>query len=36
MVRHQKCIKFYDIAVQTNKLGDIKISEEAINKPKKL
>ena len=35
MVRHQKLSNFYDIAVQTEQIGDIKISEEAINKPKK-
>ncbi|WP_419233755.1 Wzz/FepE/Etk N-terminal domain-containing protein [Aliarcobacter cryaerophilus] len=35
MVRHQKLSNFYDIAVQTKQIGDIKISEEAINKPKK-
>ena len=34
MVRHQKLSNFYDIAVQTEQIGDIKISEEAINKPK--
>lgn len=35
MVRHQKLSNFYDIAVQTEQIGDIKISEESINKPKK-
>ena len=35
MVRHQKLSNFYDIAVKTEQIGDIKISEEAINKPKK-
>ena len=35
MVRHQKLSNFYDIAVQTEQIGDIKISDEAINKPKK-
>ena len=35
MVRHQKLSNFYDIAVQTQQIGDIEISEEAINKPKK-
>ncbi|MCT7517004.1 Wzz/FepE/Etk N-terminal domain-containing protein [Aliarcobacter cryaerophilus] len=35
MVRHQKLSNFYDIAVQTEQIGDIKISEEAINEPKK-
>ena len=35
MVRHQKLSNFYDIAVQTEQIGDIKISEQAINKPKK-
>ena len=35
MVRHQKLSNFYDIAVQTEQIGDIEISEEAINKPKK-
>lgn len=34
MVRHQKLLNFYDIAVQTEQIGDIKISEEAINEPK--
>ena len=34
MVRHQKLSNFYDIAVQTEQIGDIKISEEAINEPK--
>ena len=34
MVRHQKLSNFYDIAVQTKQIGDIKISEEAINEPK--
>lgn len=35
MVRHKKLSNFYDIAVQTEQIGDIKISEESINKPKK-
>lgn len=34
MVRHQKLSNFYDIAVKTEQIGDIKISEEAINEPK--
>jgi len=34
MVRHQKLSNFYDIAVQTEQIGDIKISEESINEPK--
>ena len=34
MVRHPKLSNFYDIAVQTEQIGDIEISEEAINKPK--
>ena len=36
MVRHQKLSNFYDIAVQTEQIGDIKISEEAINDKKAL
>ncbi|WP_141054030.1 Wzz/FepE/Etk N-terminal domain-containing protein [Aliarcobacter cryaerophilus] len=36
MVRHQKLSNFYDIAVQTKQIGDIKISEEAINDKKSL
>ena len=36
MVRHQKLSNFYDIAVQTEQIGDIKISEEAINDKKSL
>lgn len=36
MVRHQKLSNFYDIAVQTEQIGDIKISEEVINDKKAL
>ena len=33
--RHNKLTNLYNVSIQTQQVGDIKISEEAINKPKK-
>lgn len=35
MNRHNKLTNLYNVSIQTQQVGDIKISEEAVNKPKK-